>query len=74
MNKTGLILINGREETLAYGTSVRQEKKSSLSFPSSLNNKLISRTFLIQFKKKLTEFIEDNTNIYNTKLLSLDAP
>jgi hypothetical protein len=24
MNKTGLILINGRQEKLAYGTSVRQ--------------------------------------------------
>jgi len=27
MNKTGLILINGRQEKLAYGTSVRQKKK-----------------------------------------------
>jgi len=31
MNKTGLILINGRQEKLAYGTSVRQKKKPSIS-------------------------------------------
>jgi len=30
MNKTGLILINGRQEKLAYGTSVRQKKKKQL--------------------------------------------
>jgi hypothetical protein len=32
MNKTGLILINGRQEKLAYGTSVRQKEKN-ISFP-----------------------------------------
>jgi hypothetical protein len=32
MNKTGLILINGRQEKLAYGTSVRQKKESHLFF------------------------------------------
>jgi len=28
MNKTGLILINGRHEKLAYGTSVRRKRTS----------------------------------------------
>jgi hypothetical protein len=54
MNKTGLILINGRQEKLAYGTSVRQKKKN-LFFPSSLDNKLFFRAFLSHFflKKKV---------------------
>jgi hypothetical protein len=41
MNKTGLILIDGRQVKLAYGTSVRQKKKHLLP----LNNKLIPRAF-----------------------------
>jgi hypothetical protein len=51
MNKIGLILINGRQEKLAYATSVRQKKrkKPTLFFPSFLNNKLIFRALLSLF-------------------------
>jgi len=35
MNKTGLILINGRQEKLAYGTSVRQKKTIYFGTPAT---------------------------------------
>jgi hypothetical protein len=46
MNKTGLILINGRQEKLAYGTSVKQRSSIPISFTLEEYHRTLMMDFL----------------------------
>jgi len=50
MNKTGLILINGRQEKLAYGTSVRQKKNHLFRYTGYNFSSIAMVTFMVTKK------------------------